>query len=55
MKKNVFYIQVNAGTGEKMNISLDTLRGLSQQDRQTLIDTFYQPIDDAQVEEIMNS
>lgn len=55
MEKNVFYIQVNNGTGEKMNISLDSLRGLSQQDRQAVIDTFYQPVDDTQVEEIMNS
>ena len=55
MEKNVFYIQVNNGTGEKMNISLDSLRGLSQQDRQAVIDTFYQPVDDTQVEEILNS
>ncbi|WP_289292824.1 hypothetical protein [Bacteroides sp. 41_26] len=55
MEKNVFYIQVNNGTGERVNISLDSLRGLSQQDRQAVIDTFYQPVNDTQVEEIMNS
>ena len=29
MEKNVFYIQVNNGTGEKMNISLDSLRRIN--------------------------
>lgn len=55
MEKNVFYIQVNNGTGEKLNINLDTLRSLSHQDRKAIIDTLYQPVDDAQVEDIMNS
>ena len=40
MEKNVFYIQVNNGTGEKLNINLDTLRSLSHQDRKEIIDTF---------------
>lgn len=55
MEKNVFYIQVNNGSGEKLNINLDTLRSLSQKDRKEIIDTLYQPLEDAQVEEIMNS
>ena len=55
MEKNVFYIQVNNGTGDKLNINLDTLRSLSHQDRKEIIDTLYQPIDDVQVEDIMNS
>ena len=55
MEKNVFYIQVNTGTGEKMNINLDSIRQLSQKDRQDIIDVFYQPVDDTQVEELMNS
>ena len=55
MEKNVFYIQVNNGTGDKLNINLDTLRSLSHQDRKEIIDTLYQPIDDVQAEDIMNS
>lgn len=55
MEKNVFYIQVNNGSGEKLNINLDTLRDLNQKDREELIDTFYQPLDDEQVQEIINS
>lgn len=55
MEKNVFYIQVNNGSGEKVNINLDTLRGLPQKDRKEIIDTLYQPMDDNQVEELMNS
>lgn len=54
MEKNVFYIQVNQ-SGEKLNISLDSLRGLSHQDRKEVIDTLYTPIDDEDVENIMNS
>ena len=41
--------------GEKLNINLDTLRSLSHQDRKEIIDTLYQPIDDVQAEDIMNS
>jgi hypothetical protein len=55
MEKNVFYIQVNNGTGDKLNINLDTLRSLSHQDRKEIIDTLYQPIDDVQADDIMNS
>lgn len=55
MEKNVFYIQVNNGSGEKVNINLDTLRALPQKDRKEIIDTLYQPMDDNQVEELMNS
>lgn len=55
MEKNVFYIQVNNGSGEKVNINLDALRGLPQKDRKDIIDTLYQPMDDTQVEELMNS
>lgn len=55
MEKNVFYIQVNNGTGDKVNINLDSLRALPQKDRKEIIDTLYQPMDDNQVEELMNS
>ena len=55
MEKNTFVIQVNAGTGDKMNINLDTMRSLSPDDRKRIIDTLYQSVDEAQVEEIMNT
>lgn len=55
MEKNTFVIQVNAGTGDKVNINLDTMRSLSPDDRKRIIDTLYQSVDEAQVEDIMNS
>lgn len=55
MEKNVFYIQVNNGTGQHLNINLDQLRSLSDEDRQVIIDTLYTPIEDAQAEEIFDS
>lgn len=55
MEKNTFVIQVSAGTGDKININLDTMRSLSEEQRKEIIDTLYQNVDDAQVEEIMNS
>ncbi|MGL4852749.1 MAG: hypothetical protein ACRC3Z_08925 [Phocaeicola sp.] len=55
MEKNVFYIQVNNGTGTPVNLDFEKLRSLSQEDRQTIIDALYNPVEDAQVEEIMNS
>lgn len=55
MERNTFIIQVNNGTGEKININMDSLRGLSPIDRKEIIDTLYEPIDDQQTEEIFNS
>ena len=55
MERNTFVIQVNAGTGDKLNINLDTIRSLTPSQRKEIIDTLYQNVDDAQVEEIMNS
>ena len=55
MEKNTFVIQVNAGTGDKVNINLETMRSLSPDDRKRIIDTLYQSVDEAQVEEIMNT
>lgn len=55
MEKNVFVIQVSAGNGDKININLDSMRGLTASQRKEIIDTMYQTVDDVQVEEIMNS
>ena len=55
MEKNVFYIQVNNGTGQKLNISIDQLRSLSEADRRMILDTITSPIEDADVDEIFES
>lgn len=55
MEKNVFVIQVGNGTGGCVNINLDTIRTLTPNQRKELIDTMYQTVEDAEVEEIMNS
>ena len=55
MEKNVFVVQVTAGNGDKININLDSMRGLTTSQRKEIIDTMYQTVDDVQVEDIMNS
>ena len=55
MEKNVFIIQVQQSDGSKLNINLDKLRGLSPQAKKDIVDTLYEPIDDEQSIEIMNS
>ena len=55
MEKNMFVIQVAAGNGDKININLDSMRGLTASQRKEIIDTMYQTVDDVQVEDIMNS
>lgn len=55
MERNVFYIQVNNGTGAKVNIDLDSIRGLGQAERQEIINHLYSPIEEVECEEIMNS
>ena len=55
MEKNVFYIQVNNGTGQKLNVSLDQLRSLSADDKKLILDTVYQPLEEVSAEEIFDS
>ena len=55
MEKNVFYIQVNNGTGQKLNVSLDQLRSLSAEDKRLILDTVYQPLEEVSAEEIFDS
>ncbi|MBQ9363993.1 MAG: hypothetical protein IJT97_11360 [Bacteroidaceae bacterium] len=56
MEKNVFYIQINNGAGQSINIPLEKLRGLDASDLQQVQDALLQPIEsDAQAEEIFNS
>lgn len=54
MEKNVINIQVN-NMGQIMNLPLDVIRSLSQEDRELLASSMYEPIEDAQAEDIMNS
>lgn len=55
MEKNVFYIQINNGTGRPVNISLDQLRSLSDEDRRMVLNTLYAPIEEADAEEMFDS
>lgn len=55
MEKNVFYIQINNGSDNPVNIPMDTLKQLSQADQKVLVDSLFQTVDDVQAEEIMNS
>ena len=54
MEKNVINIQVN-NMGQIMNLPLDVIRSLSQEDRELLASSMYEPVEDAQAEDIMNS
>lgn len=54
MEKNVINIQVN-NLGQIVNLPLDAVRSLSQEDREMLVNSMYEPIEDAQAEEIMNT
>ena len=56
MMKNQFFIQINNGTGQPVNIPLDKLRGLAPDEIQIIQQSLVQPIaDDTQAEEIFNS
>lgn len=54
MEKNIINIQVN-NMGQIMNLPLDAVRSLSQEDRELLVNSMYEPIVDKQAEDIMNS
>ncbi|MEG0796968.1 MAG: hypothetical protein RR397_10775 [Odoribacter sp.] len=54
VEKNVFYIQVNHA-GSTFNVDLDAIKKLPQDDRSIVMEALYEPIDDAQAEELMNT
>lgn len=54
MEKNVINLQVNY-SGQVINIPVDALAKFSEKDRKILLDSLYQPIDEVQAEEIMNT
>ena len=54
MEKNVINLQVNY-SGQGLNIPVEALAKFSEKDRKILLDSLYQPIDEVQAEEIMNT
>ena len=54
MERNVFNIQVNYN-GQTMMIDFDKIRSLTPEVRAEVLQYLYQPVDDAQAEEIMES
>ena len=54
MERNVFNIQVNYN-GQTMMIDFDKMRSLTPEVRAEVLQYLYQPVDDAQAEEIMES
>lgn len=55
MQANQFFIQIVNNAGESRNVSLGDARNYSDQDKKDIIDNLYQPIDDAQAEQIMDT
>lgn len=56
MMANHFFIQINNGTGQSVNIPLEKLRGLAPDEIQVIQQSLMQPVaDDEQTEEIFNS
>lgn len=54
MQANQFFIQI-VQNGKTQNVSLGDVRNYSDRDQKELIDNLYQPIDDAEAEEIMQT
>ncbi|MCP3895973.1 MAG: hypothetical protein GY706_15290 [Bacteroides sp.] len=54
MENNTFYIQVN-NNGNPINVNLDAIRKLPEEDLKQLVDSMYEPIDESNAEELMNS
>lgn len=55
MQANQFFIQIVNNNGEQRSMPLGDVRALNDQEKKELIDNLYQPIDDAQAEEIMQT
>lgn len=55
MEKNVFYIQVNNGTSQQLNIPLDMLRSLSADDRKVILESMTETIEQADADQIFDS
>ncbi len=56
MEKNVFYIQINNGSGQEIKIPLDKIRGLDGSDLQMIQESLMPVLtDEKQTEQIFNS
>lgn len=56
MEKNVFYIQINNGSGQEIKIPLDKIRGLDGSDLQMIQESLMPTLtDEKQTEQIFNS
>lgn len=55
MQANQFFIQIVNNDGERRNVSLGDVRNYSDQDKKDIIDNLYQPIDDTEAEQIMET
>lgn len=55
MQANQFFIQIVNNDGERHNVSLGDVRNYSDQDKKDIIDNLYQPINDTEAEEIMDT
>lgn len=55
MEKNLILVQINNIGGEQIRIPIDSIRGLSPTDLQTLQEAMTPPVSDAAAEEIFNS
>lgn len=55
MQANQFFIQIVNNDGERRNVSLGDVRNYSDQDKKDIIDNLYQPIDDTEAEQIMDT
>ena len=54
MQANQFFIQINQN-GQSQNVSLGDARNYSDRDKKEIIDSLYQPIGEAEAEEIMDT
>ncbi len=54
MQANQFFIQI-VQNGQTQNVSLGDVRAYNDREKKELIDNLYQPIDDAEAEEIMQT
>ena len=54
MQANQFFIQINQN-GQSLNVSLGDARNYSDRDKKEIIDSLYQPIGEAEAEEIMDT
>lgn len=55
MMKNLFVIQVNNLSGGRFEVPLEQMQNLTAEEKKTVIDALYEPVDDDQVDKIFES